>query len=100
MSNSALWIVLTLQGEKGDAGLPGPTGPQGIPVSLFEYILIKTGGIPVWCSQQSMALEMGKALFLPSCKGRLLFHDDDAGWQKKKKKYKVNNDHLVRVVRI
>lgn len=28
-----LW-VFSLQGEKGDAGLPGPTGAQGIPVSL------------------------------------------------------------------
>lgn len=30
-------FVSSLQGEKGDAGLPGPIGPQGIPVSLLFH---------------------------------------------------------------
>lgn len=31
---NTLGFLSSLQGEKGDAGLPGPIGPQGIPVSV------------------------------------------------------------------
>lgn len=44
MRYSAIWIVSTFKGEKGDSGLPGPTGPQGIPVSLLDKYSTKLVG--------------------------------------------------------
>lgn len=65
-------LLFLLQGEKGDGGLPGPTGPQGIPVSLVKLLNLchvpklgfmlgrSCGGLP--CSKINFSF-FGKYIF-------------------------------------